>query len=381
MTTGPRQPGILSARAVARYLLDRRLIDRRSIVEGDLRVVDASRRNHNFQIVRERGPSYLVKQGIGADKRESVALEASVYRLLRESDSAARLRRYLARFIDHDEGWQLLVLELIEDGETLSDYHTRRGYFSKTLASHLGTCLAWLHALDTSKARRAIPVLGHQPPWALSLHRPELDMLHRMSGGCRKLLRIVQQFPRFGEALDRLRREWRCDRLIHGDVRWDNCIVHPLPGSCRYTQFKLIDWELAMVGDPAWDVGSALANFLVFWLHSIPISGEDPPDRYLDLARYPLSSMQPALRALWVAYRRNSDFAAAVGDRLLLRATRYAAVVLLQAAFERVQHLPQLPGTVVGQLQLSLNMLERPLEAAAHLLGITPATVAIPDAS
>jgi len=51
----------LTVDTVIPYLIERNLVSVASIVEGDLEVIDAGRRNQNLKIVRRRGPSYLIK--------------------------------------------------------------------------------------------------------------------------------------------------------------------------------------------------------------------------------------------------------------------------------------------------------------------------------
>jgi len=132
---------------------------------------------------------------------------------------------------------------------------------------------------------------------------------------------------------------------------------------------KIVDWELADLGDPCWDIGSVFSNYLSHWLLSIPITGEVPPERFMELARYPLERMQPALRACWQAYMRRSKLDPAHTDRWLVRATIYAAARLIQTAFEHLQMAAHLIGNIVCLVQLSLNILRQP-QAAAELLGL-----------
>jgi hypothetical protein len=54
----------------------------------------------------------------------------------------------------------------------------------------------------------------------------------------------------------------------------------------------------------------------------------------------------------------------------LLRAVKYGAARLVQIGFEQMQTSMQLTGPIVCLLQLSLNILRRPHEAAVYLLGI-----------
>jgi hypothetical protein len=85
------QAGVVSA------LLARGLLDAAAIIDGDLVVADGSRRNINFEVLRERGRSYFVKQGVGDDRRRTVAHEAAMYEVLASSPTLEPLapRRHL----------------------------------------------------------------------------------------------------------------------------------------------------------------------------------------------------------------------------------------------------------------------------------------------
>jgi hypothetical protein len=93
---------MLTQRAVVPYLLQRKLISEQAIVEGDLVVLDASRRNLNFQVISERGPSYLLKQGVEPDGMETVSREATIYQRLHSSIGNYWLDRNLPHFFGYD---------------------------------------------------------------------------------------------------------------------------------------------------------------------------------------------------------------------------------------------------------------------------------------
>ena len=178
------------------------------------------------------------------------------------------------------------------------------------------------------------------------------------------------QAPDLCDHLDSLRLDWEATTLIHNDVRWDNCLVSAAPDTNRVTRLKLIDWELSGAGDPCWDIGCAFGEYLAFWLMSIPITGDAPPDRFLHLSRHPIEQMQPAIRSLWQSYRLRVDGDPAESMELLQRGVRYAAARLVQSAFERTQHSAWITSDVICLLQLSLNILQEPLDAVTTLLGI-----------
>jgi len=359
--------GYLTPSEAVSYLLKRELLHPEHIVAGDLTVADISRRHHNYKVAVGRASGYVLKQGIGKEKAPAVAREAAMYQVLESNGTG--LRRYLPRFYGYDAEANILILELVEGAQNLREYHVQQGHASILLARALGNALGTLHR-TVERDKKDEKLAADPPAWILSVHRPTSKFFHECSGANLQLIRIVQQFSEFGEHLDGLRAGWQTEALIHRDIKWDNCMVFGKSPSARKTRLCMIDWELAGVGDPCWDVGSVFNDYLSFWLLSIPVTGEMPPDRFLELARFPLEKMQPALLSFWESYVKKRGLDSAAADRSLLRSVRYGAARLVQTAFEQMQMSMQLTGNIVCFLQLSLNMLQRPEEAAGRLLGL-----------
>ena len=100
--------------------------------------------------------------------------------------------------------------------------------------------------------------------------------------------------PEFHAALDELRGEWRQDALIHGDMKWDNCVMPRHDDPARAAEgLKIVDWELADIGDGCWDVGAVFQAYLAHWILTMRIPAEQvSPDHLLDYAEFPLDRMQ-----------------------------------------------------------------------------------------
>ncbi len=359
---------MLSDDEVVKYLRERALLHPRAA--GTPNVVDASRRNRNVQVSTDSDVGFFVKQGVGPDRAATVANEADAYHRLAGKAASNGLDRYLPRYYGYDPPRHLLVLGLVPGSQSLHEYHATRGRFSVTLARALGDALGYVHGIPRPEGQndRHSPV--GKAPWVLSLHRPDLGVLQRLSSATIELVRILQQIPDLCGQLDSLRLEWKATTLIHNDIRWDNCLVYAASNTNRVTRLKLIDWELAGAGDPSWDIGCAFSEYLTFWLSSIPITGDTPPDRFLHLSRHPIERMQPAIRALWQSYLLRLGADPDESAVLLLHAVRYAAAKLVQSAFERTQSSAWITSDVICLLQLSLNILQEPNEAVATLLGI-----------
>jgi len=366
---------MLTNDTAALYLLEHSLIDARSITEGDLLVLDSSRRNSNFEIISERGPSYLVKQGFGSRRAAGIANEAAIYALVHTQAGSSRssLNPFLPVLRHYDSKRHLLVTELVPEAIPLGEYHLRTGRFSTRLAAQIGKALSILHSLEMTpnpqSAIRNPQSLG--PPWVLSAHHTTVDLYRQLSNANLQLVGALQRIPGLGDRLDALRNSWRHTSLIHYDLKLENIIVT----GGRPAHVKLIDWELAGMGDPSWDVGSIMGEYLAAWLLSIPVTGHHPPDRFLELARYPLSKIQPAIRSLWQAYTRpkaEGRSRATAHQAPVTYAASYAAARLIQTAFERSQTASVLTGEALILIQVAANILERPPEAAIHLMGIPP---------
>jgi hypothetical protein len=349
------------------YLFRRKLVDAASVVAGDLAIVDASRRNRNYAILRRCGPAYLLKQASDPERNASIANEARVYKLLHAGDTSYAFARYLPRYFGYDPDEHVVVIEFLTDAQDLQKHHARTGRFSTKLAAMLGHALSLLHGVNFAKTKGDANDLICPPPWIFSLHRPDALALATLSEAHIEVVKIVQCYPEFGARLDEMLADWQAESFIHADLRWDNCLMWRSAG---HPDLKIVDWELAGIGDALWDVGSVLGNYLGLWLRSLPITAETDLSHSLQLARYPLERMQPALRAFWRAYVRGSALPAPAAEPQLVRATRYAAARLAQTACEQMQASPQLTGNAVTSLQLSLNILRRPKEAASALLGI-----------
>ncbi len=366
---------ILTPANLAHYLMARGLVTPASVVDGDFAVVDMSRRNHNLQVTRGEEPGLFVKQVGDWDplSAETLRREAACYWLAGNDPDFAALAAMMPRYHLFDPARQALVLELVPDTESLGEYHRRLNRFPPEIAARLGTLLGTYHR-EAGGRRRHLPddaVFPRAVPWVLSIHFHNPSHFGPVSPGVRQLLGIVAQYPEFHAALDEVRGEWRQDALIHGDMKWDNCIMprHDDPAVAA-EGLKIVDWELADIGDGCWDVGAIFQAYLSHWILTMRIPADQvSPDHLPGLAEFPLEQMQPAIGAFWSAYA-DTRGAGEESAALLRRSVRYGAARMIQTAWEYLTYSPQLTANALCLLQVSINVLTRPDDAIEHLLGI-----------
>ena len=295
--------------------------------------------------------------------------EASVYWLAANVPGFAALADLLPKYYLFDAMRNALVVELLPEGENLSEYHRRLGKFPVIVAARLGETLGKCHRLTTLDLENTVQpgMFPKQAPWILSAHRTDNSPLNALSGANQQVLGIIQKYSDFHKVLDRLREQWQINTLIHGDMKWDNCVFS---GQGESGQVKIVDWETADWGDACWDVGGILQAFLTFWIMSIPMTAGSTPAQFLQNAPYPIEAMQPALRAFWLAYTEARQVRQAATKELLVHSVQYGAARMLHTAYEYMYYSPQITSNALGQLQVSLNILNNPGEAITDLLAL-----------
>jgi thiamine kinase-like enzyme len=186
-----------------------------------------------------------------------------------------------------------------------------------------------------------------------------------LSAAALDLLSRVQAHELVCTRLRELREAVSADALVHGDLRWENCMLVAAPGARRRTRVLLVDWELGGLGPAAFDIGTALAEYLIAWVASIPMPDPHDPSRFAEHAGHPLAQMQPAVHALWRTY-----CSARTRPPALARVVDLAAVRLLQAALERARQADELPAHAVVLAQVAAHLLRDPEGTALALLGL-----------
>ncbi len=342
------------------------------MVDGDVMVVEGVRRHHNYSVIRRQGTGLFIKQ-MQPDQvfsAQTLQKEAACYVMMESDPALAEIHALMPRFRAYDPDRHFLVLELIDRGENLTELHRRVNAFPEDVAQRVGELLARYHeaSMRDLMPRANTAIFQGQPPWILSFHLMPRNSVQNLSAANGQLMAILQSYPDFGQALDRVRAGWRRDALIHGDMKFDNVVIR---GAQTLEQtLHVVDWELADIGDPAWDTASILQAYLTWWIASLQrVTTNVTTNKPTDAAQYPLETIQPAIRAFWGAYVSSRRLNARDADAELERAVSYAGARMLQTVYESMAWASSLTQQAVWQVQACINILKEPRAAATDLLG------------
>jgi hypothetical protein len=369
---------MVDVESVIRYLVDRRLIDRFWIIDGDLEIRCIVRRNRNLEVRGPGGTGLFLKRpdrsvsgGLG-----TIAREAAFHQACRGHPGLAPLLEHIPRLVEFDETQPALIFDLIPDAAKFASL-LEAGEIpdaAADAAAALGSRLGLLHRLCGPLSRERDGWTSRfrpDPPWVLEVRHPDITWLSELTPASAEILRIIRDDETFAAEFERMAACWRADTVIHGDIRFDNILIRTDDsGDGLDPKLWIVDWEMVQIGDPAWDVAGALQDFLVHWIWTMPLEGDLSAEERVARARWPLASLRALTRALWSGYRRGSGLAPAEAAALLSRALVFSSARLIQSAYEAAVEADRLPGESVILLQLAANVLADPVRAQVQLYGI-----------
>jgi Phosphotransferase enzyme family len=334
----------------------------------------AGRRNRNFKILRDHGDSLFVKQVplVHPETVSSFLKEAACAQLAADAAERSALRAVMPQLKRYDPDAHVLAYGLLDSAETLSEVAARGGAIPLPLIGQLARTLASCHLETAGSAAlsRVASVLSGQPPWVLIIGQNAEMVMPNMNQGRRQVVDTIRATPELYNGLLDLRTRWRRLCLMHGDMKWDNVLLVTLPDGKQ--ELRLIDWELADLGDPLWDVASLLGSFLQHWLLNLPLQHMHG-DLQQAVARAPLqiAAVHGPARELWASYLMATRGELAVGTEFFADTVRLVGARLVLLAFELLPNEAAITPHAVFALHIARYLLAQPVQAASDLLGVS----------
>lgn len=235
---------------LTRHLLEIGLVSASEVHRAGLLASDAGMSHAVAVVTLGDGRGFVVKELLeSADASQgSPDQERGIYRL------AARvptLATFLAPVVDLGDGRPFIVLALQND-ESVASRAARTGWSDGELGRFLGHALGTWHELSRPHAEDLTPL---PVPWVLRAIGPDrptflLSNVHVVAFLDSLDASTLARGLADGAAL------WRASGVVHGDLRFDNCLIDP------HGRTTFVDWECGGLGDPLWDVATILQELI-----------------------------------------------------------------------------------------------------------------------
>jgi aminoglycoside phosphotransferase (APT) family kinase protein len=240
----------MNAREALHYLLATDRVSLAELESGEIRLLTLSRRHAVFKVLYGDAVRFVLKHPKRNNPRDRswIGREARFYKLLSQVRGTTD---FIPLPIWYDEIGGVLLMS------------PRCGWpFGKVTpclreqyAESLACVLTKIHTINTE------PFL-HEPevasaPWIMLLPSRG-DKAQVCAADPSGTLAEICSDEVLSNLLRNLASQWTTSSLVHGDMKLDNCILGP-----EAPAVSIVDWELWTVGNPEWDVGTAIQGLLV----------------------------------------------------------------------------------------------------------------------
>ena len=311
----------LTQRNIIHYLIDKGFLDTEPLMNGGFKLTTYQSRNCIFIIELDGQTDLFVKQLVALDKSNVYFMQkdATFYHLVHQTDYFKYLAPAIPKYFGYDPKTQVLVLEYYPNSINFMEfYHEQQGKVSDSMEK-LSYYFTELHrdVIEDVKEHTGLQFYNRLIPWVLRLNdrlKPSKSLVIRTLLEDEGLMYLVEQ----------LKRDWNIKTLVHADVKLANILA------IREThELKIIDWEMAIIGDPLWDIAGLFQSFIAMHFAHLKIETNELTDDF-----YEMKHIQHALQIFWKNYRIHQGWTTKENETALDKTLRFTGARLLQTAIE-----------------------------------------------
>lgn len=356
----------LTEETIFQYLYKKKLVNNRSVVKGDFVVHPVKTRNYNMKILINEEESLFVKQmEMDVVSTNLFNREVYTYQLFNTDEAFSSISKYAPSLLAFDDENNIMVTELIFNSKNLTEYYMLTKKFDLNLAKEQANIISECHirvnnTVDTSIYPKTLP-------WVLQLDKYEAHQFFANNEFSTKIIKLIKENRVLQNELIKLANSWQYTHLIHGDIKWINFLIIE---SENRTEQKLIDWELADIGDPLWDVAGLLQSYLTTWLlgfdNNNPYCNELPEYN----SPFDINLMQPSAKHFLYNYLKFKEYAVSEYNFFFTKTIQLTAARIIQTCVEGVTYNSKIEANTMRSVQLAFNILKNPEYALESLFDI-----------
>jgi serine/threonine protein kinase len=355
-------------------------------------------KNFNLLINLANGKDLLVKQEIhdcmGGTKGEFCSAWR-IHQLIKYcSNLEERIGDSLPDLLYFDPGNSILIVNYLSDYFDLFDFYAKKNEFPPVLAKIIGQLLATVHSqtferrdyqeflnnfqMETLETNSENQTILEQKKFENSyspiniicrLSRITPQVFQIMPQECLRFFKLYQRFPSLSQAIVELGNSITPCCLVHNDLKLNNILLNSNWIYSESKAIKLIDWERANWGDPAFDVGCILSSYLEIWLDGLTMSSTLSINESLQLATTPLELLQPSLSNLVQSYLEGFPEIMIARPDYLDRVIQFAGLCLIERVEISIDEDRIFGNRGIVMLQVAKRLICTPKAAMGTLFG------------
>ncbi|BAU13085.1 hypothetical protein LEP3755_36220 [Leptolyngbya sp. NIES-3755] len=373
---------LLSFQNVLEYLTQRDLC--REDEKDQAKVELKQAKNFNL-LVQLSDRKLLVKQEPHDRDGETIGefqREWAIQELVRQFLQLDPLKGCISEGVYFDIENSIIVFRYLEHYRDLADFYYRENRFPIEVAQKIGKILATLHQLTFNQQNYRNYFTEHKLAGVAShlaegIGRIEPEIFGLVPSDGLKFFALYQRYDSLGQAIAELSDSIQPICLSHHDVKLNNFLISTdwIKTDCQAETadpgvIRLIDWERADWGDPAFDLGSLVGSYLTIWLGSLITSKTISIDESLRMATTPLEGLQSSIAAVTIAYLETFPQILEQRPDFLKRVVQFAGLNLITVIQSTLQYQKSFGNNGICMLQVAKSLLCRPEASISTVFGM-----------
>jgi serine/threonine protein kinase len=364
---------LLSTQNVVEYLIERKLCHTEDT--ENVQIESKSSKNFNLLVNLNSDRHFLVKQEPcdRTGKHEGAFIkEWQIHKWLEKYSKLSFIRPAIVEAIDFEPKHSIIVFEYLHDYYDLENFYQEKKLFSSEIAASIGATLADIHRITFNCQESQQFLLANrlntieQQKYAI---RPMKSIRPEIFGHIGQenfiFFKLYQRYKSLEEAIAQLQSSYQCCCLIHNDLKLDNILIN----KNNRSNIRIIDWELFKWGDPGFDLGKILADYLRLWLKSLTINKDIDLNTALRLATTPLELLQPSMAELIKSYCDRFCEILVLRPDFIQRVVQFTGFALLRGIWTRIFYHETFDNSQIAMLQVAKTLLCNPEQSISTLFG------------
>jgi thiamine kinase-like enzyme len=357
------------------YLLKQGLLDNSQQPPSKIEPVAA--KNFNLLLSFTDKHKLLIKQErLNQEGKASgeFLIEWRIQEFIQRFPELDNYRQVLPEVLHFDVENSIIVFRYLDDYRDLMDFYTKEKNFSIEIAIAIGTLLATIHR-DTFNHQEYEDFFTKNSVnfnqisnLALSLGQVKPEIFGLVPDDGLKFFALYQRYDSLGQAIAELGQSVKPACVTHNDLKLNNILLQN-NWQDSHNIIRFIDWERSAWGDPAFDLGTIIGNYVQIWLGSLVISNSLSIEESLRLAITPLELLQPSIGALTKAYLNTFPEILEHHPDYLQRVVQFAGFNLIQQIQAMLQYQRSFSNMGIAMMQVAKALLSRPVQSIPTIFG------------
>jgi hypothetical protein len=349
-------------------------------------------KNFNLLVSLSDGRKLLVKQERHNQEGKAAGEFLSEWRIqefLQQFSELGHIQSWMSVVLHFDAEHSIIIFSYLDEYRDLADFYGKENVFPTKVAHAIATILATVHRdtfnrqdyRDFFSPKPDGLTTGQVPNLIQGLERIGPEIFGQVPADGLKFFALYQRYDSLGQAIRELADTFNPCCLIHNDLKLNNILLHKGWEQTGDSIVRLIDWERSTWGDPAFDLGTLIASYLLIWLSSLVISNALTIEESLRLAAIPLEQIQPSIAALTSTYLDTFPEILEHHPDFLRRVVQFAGFGLIQQIQAMIQYQKSFGNTGIAMLQVAKTLLCRPEQSMPTIFGAAAIQLTQPSAA